>query len=45
MNLKLVQGDPPAGLEFNDEEEATLGDIVILPDTQDVPAEVPEEEA
>ena len=29
----LVQGDPPAGQEFNDEEEATLGDIVILPDT------------
>ena len=47
----VVQGDPPAGQEFSDEEEATLGDIVILPDTdqhlsspdQDVPAQVPKE--
>ena len=29
----VVQGDPPARQEFNDEEEATLGDIVILMDT------------
>ena len=29
----VVQGDPPAGQEFDDEKEATLGDIVIFPDT------------
>ena len=46
----VVKGDPPAGQEFNDEEEVTLGDIVILPNTdqylslpdQDVPTQVPE---
>ena len=49
----VVQGDPPAGQKFNDEEEATLGHIVILMDTdqrllspdQDVSAQVPEEAA
>ena len=41
----VVQENPPDGQEFNDEEEATLGDIVILLDTQDVPAQVPEEAA
>ena len=29
----VVQGDPPAGQEFTNEEEATLRDIVVLLDT------------
>ena len=29
----MVQGDPPAEQELNDEEEATLGEIVTLLDT------------
>ena len=40
----VVQGDPPAGQEFNDEKEATLGGIVILPDTDQrlsLPEEMP----
>ena len=49
----VVQGHPPAGQEFNDEEEATFGDTVILPDTdqhllspdQDVPTQLPEKAA
>ena len=44
----MIQGDPPAGKEFNDKEEATLVDKVILLNTdrhlsspdQVVPAQV-----
>ena len=42
----VVQENPPDGQEFNDEEEATLGDIVILPDTDQYlssPDQVPKE--
>ena len=31
--MPVVQGDPPAGQEFNVQEEATLGDIVTLLNT------------
>ena len=42
--MPVVQGDPPARQEFNDEEEATLEDIVTLLDTDQrlsLPEEMP----